>query len=352
MVGGSRRVVVWRDARELLVEGLGWPESERAHPYDRFPARAEPLVNEWVWHLSRCSAGVAVRFVTDSPSVRVRWRLLYEERSLPRFAASGHSGVDLYTRSDERWRHLGTGLPEAFPENEAILVEGLAPPTGDGGRRELLVHLPLFNGVERVEVGVEPGSVLDAARPSPALPRPVCFYGTSIVQGGCASRPGMAHVAQLRRRLDRPFLNLGLAGNGQTHAAVAPFLAELDAAVYVIDSLPNMDTALVEAWTEPFLETLASARPAVPILVVGSITYAGSDLQPQLARRLREAAAAQEAIVERLRAAGMEQVFSVAGATLLGDDDEATVDTVHPSDLGFRRLADAFEVVLADHLDD
>jgi hypothetical protein len=160
----------------------------------------------------------------------------------------------------------------------------------------------------------------------------------------------MAHVAQLRRRLGRPLLNLGLAGNGQTHLGAATLLAELDVAAYVIDPLPNMDAALVATMTEPFLETLAAGRPAVPILVVGSLTYAGSFAQPALTERLRAATATQDEIVERLRGAGHTNLRSVPGHDLLGDDEEATVDGVHPSDLGFVRMADRFEELLREVL--
>jgi lysophospholipase L1-like esterase len=274
----------------------------------------------------------------------VRWRLTNEELSLNRFAASGFSGVDLYWQAADRWGYLGTGLPERFGDNEATVVEGLA----SGRPRTMHLNLPLFNGVERVEIGVEEGARLDPVPSSSASP--VCFYGTSIVQGGCASRPGMAHVAQLRRRLDRPMLNLGLAGNGQTHGGAAALLGELDVAAHVIDPLPNMDAARVEEMTEPFLRTLASARPSVPILLVGSIRYAGSSHQPELTARLEAATAAQDAIVERLRDAGHTNLRAVPGHTLLGDDDEATVDTVHPNDLGFVRMADAFEARLRELL--
>lgn len=350
----------WIDATELLVEGRGW--NDTAHPFDRLPARAEAVVNEHVWRLSRCAAGLGVRFVTDSPTIAVRWRLVYPELSLSRFAASGHSGVDLYTRHEDRWRYLATGQPEQFPENEATLVGALPEPevpltdaiagTGTSGepagpRRELLVNLPLFNGVEAVEIGIAAGYTVVPGEPIARQLAPICVYGTSIVQGASASRPGMAHVALLRRRLDRPFLNLGFAGNGQMHEEVAPLLAELEVAAFIVDCLPNMNAALVAERAEPFLATLATSRPDTPIVVVGSITYAGSRLQPSVERSLHDVTEAQANIVDRLRSQGHHNVIAIDGSQLLGDDDEATVDTVHPSDLGFVRMADHLQPVLA-----
>src|SRR4051812_33188356 len=58
--------IVWYDARDLGVEGRGWAQTKA--PYDRLPAEAEKLVRQAVWGLSRHSAGLCVRFVTEATS--------------------------------------------------------------------------------------------------------------------------------------------------------------------------------------------------------------------------------------------------------------------------------------------
>jgi hypothetical protein len=323
----------WVDGRELTVEGMAFQDT--LGPYDRLPARAEADVSAPVWMLSRHSAGVLVRFVTDSPTVSVRWTLRSDDKVLSLMAAAVWSGIDLYQRTDGRWRFLGAGMPDAFPDNEAQLIAGMEPV-----ERELVVNLPLYNGVEALAIGVEEGA---AIRPALVDPRqPLCMYGTSIVHGASASRPGMCHTAMLRRRLDWPTFNLGFAGNGTQEPAVAALLAELEPAAYVIDSLPNMAMHIpsIHERTEAFLTTLTTARPDVPILVVGATTRI---LQPDLKARFTEADALLREIVGRVQDVGAKALRYLPAHDLLGDDEDGTVDTVHPNDLGFSRMADGLE---------
>src|SRR5437762_1772200 len=147
---------------------------------------------------------------------------------MPHMAATGVSGLDLYVRDGARWQWLGVGRPTT-QANSVTLASGLAP-----GKHEFLLYFPLYNGVSSVEVGLPRSAKLWRADERPVQRRkPVVFYGTSITQGGCASRPGMAHTAILGRRLERPVINLGLSGNGKMEAEVATLLTELDPAVYV-----------------------------------------------------------------------------------------------------------------------
>src|SRR6185436_7835587 len=110
--------------------------------------------------------------------------------------------------------------------------------------------------------------------------KPIVFYGTSITQGGCASRPGMVHTAIVGRRLEMPVINLGFSGNGRMEQEVTDLLTEIDAAVYVIDCLPNMSAKDVEEKTEPLVRTLRKARPTTPILLVEDRSYANSAVLP------------------------------------------------------------------------
>src|SRR5690606_21529276 len=147
------------------------------------------------------------------------------------------------------------GRPSA-QKNSVQLVSGLS-----AGKREVLLYLPVYNGVSSVELGLPRGSSLGRA---PARledrDRPVAVDGTSITQGGCASRPGMVHTAILGRRFDRAVINLGFSGNGKMELEVGRLLAELDAAVYVIDCLPNMDAKEVTERTAPLVRLLRKAR--------------------------------------------------------------------------------------------
>jgi hypothetical protein len=132
----------------------------------------------------------------------------------------------------------------------------------------------ILYGVESVQIGLPLGAFLAKAPPRLALfSKPVCIYGTSITQGGCASRPGMAYTAILDRRLDRPVINLGFSGNGPVELEVGRFLAELDPALCVLDCLPNMEAPQVNERAVPFVKLLRQSRPDTPIVLVENIAY-------------------------------------------------------------------------------
>jgi hypothetical protein len=167
---------------------------------------------------------------------------------------------------------LAVGKPTQSPTNEAQLVRGQS-----AGKREYLLYLPLYNGVSSVEIGIPKESSLSQGPVRSAdRQKPIVFYGTSITQGGCASRPGMVHTAIVGRWFDRPVINLGFSGNGRMEPEVAQLLAELDPVVYVIDCLPNMDAKQVEERTEPLVRTLLKAHPQTPVLLVEDRTYANA----------------------------------------------------------------------------
>ncbi len=333
----------WFDLRVLDVEGQAWSETKA--PFDRFPAKAEKKVRDAVWGLSRHSAGLCARFVTNATTIKSRWTLTAANLAMPHMPATGVSGLDLYVKSDEGvWRWLAVGQPKA-QANEVALVSNIP-----AGTREFLLYLPLYNGVSSVEIGLPPDATLAKAEPykneNGSLRKPIVFYGTSITQGGCASRPGMVHTAILQRRLNAPVVNMGFSGNGRMEMEVVELLAEIDASVYVIDCLPNIDAAQVAERTEPLVRKLREVRPQTPILLVEDRSYSDSFLITSKRERNESSRHALHVAFELLRGDGVEDLYYLEGEQLLGDDNEGTVDSSHPTDLGFVRQADAFEKAL------
>ena len=327
----------WRDARELALEGKGWADTKDF--YDRLSARAEKNVRLPVWNLSHDSAGMCVRFVTDATAISARWTLRKELLALPHMPASGVSGVDLYVRDEAKWAWLGSGRPDKFPTNERQLVKDLRQE-----RREFILYFPLYNGVTEMQIGVAPDAHFEAA---PARTnKPMLFYGTSILQGGCASRPGMAYPAILGRRCDWPALNLGFSSNALSEPEIARLFAELDPAVYVLDPLPNMGAESVRERSANFIQTLRKAHPQTPIVLVENVEYPDGKFVEPRHKRYSEANAELKKIYERLVREGDRKLFYVPGEKLFGSDGEATVDGTHPTDLGFLRMADAIEPIL------
>jgi lysophospholipase L1-like esterase len=332
--------LVWTDIRTLGVEGQGWRDTKA--PFDRLPARAKGVVRAAVWNLSRHSAGMHVRFVTDATALHARWAVTSPRLEQWHMASTGTSGLDLYVKTEKgEWRWLAVSRVAAQTNNVA-LVTNLPP-----GRREYLLYLPLYNGTQFVEIGVPRGATVTPAGPwGPGDRRPILFYGTSILHGACASRPGMVHSAILGRRFHRPTINLGFSGNGKMEPELADLLAELDPAVYVLDCLPNMTAKEVTERVEPFVKKLRAAHPKTPIVLVEDRSYADSFLIQSKRERNETSRAALRAAYAQLKKAGVKGLHYIEGEQLLGDDGEGTVDSSHPNDLGFMRQADAFAKVL------
>lgn len=334
----------WHTLSMLNVEGKGWAATQQL--YDRMPAKAQSVVRAEVWDLSHDSAGLRYRFVTDATALRGRWKLRRESQlALPHMPATGVSGLDLYVRDGERWHWVGAGRPQQPGLNEATLAAGL-----EHEKREYLLYLPLYNGVESVEIGVPDGAVFEPAPDRYAGRKPIVFYGTSIVQGGCASRPGMAHSAILSRMFDWPFINLGFSGNAKSEPEVARLLAELDPSVYVLDSLPNLTVEETAERLGPFVETIRTAHPKTPIVLVENVTYADSPYKRERRTKVVAINALLKQQYDKMKAGGDSSVFYVSTGSLLGSDGEATVDGTHPTDLGFFRMAEGMAPVLREAL--
>ncbi|MDK2973339.1 MAG: hypothetical protein PWP23_3094 [Candidatus Sumerlaeota bacterium] len=335
--------VEWRNATEFEIEGRGWPETTA--PYDRLPDSAIGKVPDTAWRLSKDSAGICVRFVTDASTVSTSWTLTKPGLAMAHMPATGVSGLDLYARaSDGDWKFIGNGRPHhvaneanfTFPENYPEL-------------RECLLYLPLYNGVRAVQIGVPAGSRLEAPAPRPLHRRqPVVVYGTSIAQGGCASRPGMLWSSILGRLLDRPVINLGFSASGTMEPPVGDVLAELDPAAYIIDCIWNMGDLTQDEYTRRvsgLVETIRAKHPLTPIVFVGQSLIQSEAHPTEFTRK-------QETAVIALQNQGIEHLTIVPGDDLIGHDGEGTVDGVHLNDIGMQRQAKVLAPILQKLLDD
>ena len=255
---------IWTDCRYLEIQGKGWKNTESF--YDRLPAKAKKSVPKEVWKLSKNSAGISIHFTTDASSIDVKWKLLSQKLTIPKMLASAVSGLDLYSRhKDQNWQFVRNAQPDAITNTASFRLNQAD---------EYMLYLPLYNGVEYVLLAVPKGKKLAVPDKSKTkTPKPVVFYGTSITQGSCASRPAMAAVAIVGRKLDVPVINLGFAGNARMELALARLLAELDASVYVLDCLWNMNEKQIHERFEPFVKELRKLRPSAPIVLAEDSSY-------------------------------------------------------------------------------
>ena len=327
----------WHDVQEWGVEGRGFDDTDKF--FDRLPSRAKGIVRDAVWNLSRHSSGMMVRFRTNATEIHADYAVSSSNLAMAHMPATGVSGLDLYAKdTDGSWRWVSVVRPNA-QAMKTMIVDGLRP-----GLRDYAVYLPLYNGTERLSIGVPTGNAFEPI--APRKDKPIVFYGTSITHGACASRPGMPHPAILGRRLDRPVINLGFSGNGKLEKEVGQFLVELDPAVYVLDCLPSMVAREVAERTEPMVKQLRAAHPQVPIVLVEDRTYAYSWIRPSRQQRNNSSRVAFKAAYQSMLDAGVEKLFYVEGESLLAEDRDDTTDGSHPSDLGFFNQANAIEPAL------
>jgi len=328
--------ITWHDAKSLTVEGRGWTDTQQ--PFDRLPAKAEAVVPPIVWHLARNSAGIVVRFTTDSPEIRVKWKLTSANLAMNHMPATGVSGVDLYVKYRGNWRWLGVGRPNA-EENESTLVTGIT-----AEKREYALYLPLYNGVSSVEIGIPESAKIEPVPSHRLKMKPVVLYGTSILQGGCACRPGMAYPSIIGRKLDIETVNLGFSGAGQGEHVVSDLLAELDPQAYVIDCLPNMNAGMIDERIRYMLAAIKAKHPRTPVILVEEASF-----QYAFIHQTDAAVAKNKVLAKLYKDLARDwngRLFYVKGNTLMGKDGEPTVDGVHPNDIGFQRMADALAPVI------
>ncbi|MEN6355649.1 MAG: SGNH/GDSL hydrolase family protein [Armatimonadota bacterium] len=330
--------LVWLDAATLTIEGKGWTDTESF--YDRFPAKAKALVHPDVWGLAQNSAGIVVKFETDSTEIQVRWKLRMERLALTHMPATGASGIDLYVMHNDKLRQLATGFP-ADIESEANLIWDIS-----SQMREYALYLPLYNGVESVKVGVIAGSKTRKASKRKKDVKPVVVYGSSIVQGGCASRPGMAYPSIISRALDIETINLGFSGAGKCEHEVSDLLVELDPSIFVIDCIPNMAIETVDERIRYLLDKLKTTHPDTPIILMESPGLQNEFICHNDPWNLLQKNDILKSIYQDYVDGWKSEMHYIEGSSLMGDDGEATVDGLHPTDLGFTRMANAVAPIL------
>ena len=295
--------------------------------YCRMPIDVADRVSPNVSGLSRNTAGGRIRFATDSEKIKLR--ALVKPSKMSHFAFTGSIGFDLYSNG----QYAGTFIPDTGI-TDTLERELSIPQAKKGKLNEICINFPLYSNVTKVELGFSAGSRI--AEPEPyAIEKPVVYYGSSITQGGCASRPGNAYQAILTRRFDCDHINLGFSGSAKAEDAMAEYIASLDMSVFVYDYDCNApDPDYLSKTHEKMFQTIRKAHPDLPVVMV---TRPMPRLDPVWAKR--------RDIVMRTylnaRESGDENVRFVDGSAMMNvyGGDSCTVDGVHPNDLGFSCMA-------------
>ena len=314
------------------LEGTIIADSLKENRYDRLPSSYKEIVRKEVWELSKSSTGLSIRFITNSSIIKVKWEIL-NDLKMDHMPETGIKGVDLYFRNKDNWQYLNTGRPKG-KLNEYTLVENMTLK-----EREYKIYLPLYDGVKNIEIGIDSSSYIIV--PDRNLEKPIIFYGTSITQGGCASRPGMAHTNIINRKLDRDILNFGFSGNGRMEKPIAKLISEFDAKIYVIECMPNMNfPESITKRTIPLIDTIREKNPNTPIILVDLFKPTFSVLNNIVLEWGKGMDNALKIEYQKMIDNGYNNLYYFESLKALGDDKEGTVDGVHFTDVGFTRYAD------------
>ena len=334
------------DALDLRVINKGFDDTER--PFSRIPAVLKDSVRPDLWDRQQCSSGVGIRFATNSSRIGVRYKLFWDTHML-HMADTGLKGTDLYIfEGDSVWRHVNTNRPRVNNKQDKMCEATYVSNLDTTKMTEYMVYLPLYDGVTEMEIKVDQNAEITSGDPSLIdKNKKIIAYGTSILQGGCASRTGMAATNILSRELNCEVVNLGFSGEGKMDSCMARAMARIpDADVFLIDPGPNCTEMMCDTLTYGFIDILRTLRPEVPIVMLEGPMYPYSRYDSFFRSYLPAKNAAYRRNYEKLKAERPEYLYYVDCIELDGVEDDGTVDGIHLTDLGFKYYAQKLKPVL------
>ncbi|MBE6942277.1 MAG: hypothetical protein E7455_08355 [Ruminococcaceae bacterium] len=310
------------------IYGIFWEEGK----YRRMPAAVAESVSERVFALHSNTAGGRVRFKTDSPYIVIHAEMS-QIGKMPHFALTGSAGFDLYCAE---YGYSGTFIPPFNIEDGYESVIEITNP----GMHEYTINFPLYSAVSKLYIGLSETATVCKADPY-LTETPVVYYGSSITQGGCASRPGRTYQSILTRQFSCDHINLGFSGSAMGEKEIADYISTLDMSVFVLDYDCNSPTPEhLQETHEPMYRKVREAYPDLPIVILSRPFYY---LTKENQMRLEIIRTTYRNAVE----SGDKNVYLIEGSTLLelaGND--GSVDGIHPTDFGFASMAKAIAQVL------
>ena len=314
---------------------LGKATQDTGARYERLPDSLKNISRPPLWNLSRNSAGMAIRFRSNSTQIAVKWESLFNNH-MNHMTDVGIKGWDLYCwEGNKQWRFVNSARPSG-KTNQATIIANMLPT-----EREYMLYLPLYDGLVSLSIGVDSLATIDQPLIDyPIRKKPVVFYGTSILQGGCASRPGMAHTNIISRRLNRECINLGFSGNAFLDLEVAKVISEVDASVFILDFVPNASVEQMKERMETFYRIIRSKHPDTPIIFIEDPIFTHTRYDERIAKEVQRKNDTLKEIFNRLKKEDEKNIIFISSKNMLGEDGEATVDGVHFTDLGMTRYAD------------
>ena len=339
----SQDGVTWYncDTPNFHLDGLHWRKVGEI--FRRIPLDAH--VTEAVDYLSYHTSGVMLRFKSNTQEIRVHVKYDKVDR-WDHMSCTGYMGFDLYIgSSNSKFYHKTARFN--YQDNEYTAC--LFGPNMESKMREFTIHFPLYAHPELVEIGLSNGATI--LEPTPFCDdKPIVVYGTSIQQGGCASRPGMGHTNIMSRMLNRLFVNLSFSGSANGEIEMAQVMAKVNnPAMFILDFDANAGVGRLKNNLPPFIDCLRASHPKVPILLISRLLYAAEIAGNMEYDTIRsEFTKIHLTELEKRRQNGDENIHFLDGSTLYGPEpSECTVDGVHATDLGFYNIAHRTAPVIA-----
>ena len=334
--------IEWRDILDKPFEVHGFYNGEGMSPYGRIPLDIELTASK---ELMSEAAGGRVRFSTDSPYIAIRAKFAYVGRAA-HYTLSGAGGFDLYIDGEYGSRFVNFF---AMPYNMKDGYEQVIALRGES-LRSFTVNFPIRAIVESVQVGLKPGANICSPKPYRDI-APITFYGSSIVHGVTASRSGCTYPSIISRQLNVDYRNMGFAGCAKGEPQLAEWLSELPTSVFVCDYDHNTNSQQHLKDTHyRFYEIIREKNPDIPYIMVTAPDYwpRFNSWESLLSHR--------DTIMEsyiKARRSGDKNVYFIDGMSFnVGAHQyETTVDSIHPNDVGFTRMADSIGAVIKHALE-
>ncbi|MDY3929741.1 MAG: SGNH/GDSL hydrolase family protein [Clostridia bacterium] len=322
------------EEKPFKIYGIFKPENESK--FIRIPREIAEAANEGVRDLNNHTSGGRVRFRTDSQYIALKCHLPYVNL-MAHMPLSGSAGFDIY--ADGKYIH--TYIPDCGASSDSAEYEGIAE-FEDRKMRDIVINFPLYNAVEKVFIGIEDSAQLKSGEEY-LHKVPVVFYGSSITQGGCVSRPGNLYASVLSRRMNFDFVNLGFSGSARGEDAIAEYISKLNMSIFVYDYDFNApDAQHLRNTHYKMYKTIRNNNPDIPIVMASRPCMCGK--KEDVEERIKII----EDTMKKAKSEGDNNIYFVNGIDMFysHDSDMMTVDGCHPNDFGSYCMAEAFEGVI------
>ncbi len=302
--------------------------------YRRMPEETAKKVSENVYLLHTHTAGGRVKFITDSDYVAINAQMDGLQK-MPHFAFTGSIGFDLYADGN----YVNTFVPpcEATDGYENIIN---FETSNFKGLKEITINFPLYSNVKNLWIGIQEKAKLEEASPYKNI-KPVVYYGSSITQGGCASRPGMSYESILSRKFNCDFINLGFSGSAKAEDEMIEYIKNLDMSLFVYDydyNAPNAEH--LEKTREKMFKAIRQKHCDLPVIMMPRPKFNPTEEEKERIRII-------ETTYNNAISSGDKNVYYISTQKLTKlCENNGTVDNVHPTDFGFVSMAEAVGKVI------